>query len=99
MIRATFEKKQGSITCYQVIGHANYASHGQDIICAAVSGLYITITNKLLQMNYVYETAKGILVFVPSVQTNLLADTLLDGLKGIEEQYPENIKVEVLENE
>lgn len=45
MIQASFKKREKNWVSFEISGHANYAEHGQDIVCAAVSALSITTVN------------------------------------------------------
>ena len=37
MVRAVFERKNGTLCGFRISGHAGYADAGKDIVCAAVS--------------------------------------------------------------
>lgn len=98
MITAKFYRnKSGAIDTYTLSGHACYAEYGKDIVCAGVSSLYIAITNEL--KNYVKTvdisdlSENGVMIEQTSAISDVLTKTLLSGLKGIAEQYPQNIKV------
>ncbi|OYD08246.1 ribosomal-processing cysteine protease Prp [Paludifilum halophilum] len=46
MIRITVNRdEEGRIAGIRVRGHADYGEYGQDIVCAAVSGITIGLTN------------------------------------------------------
>lgn len=93
MITATFQKKNNQFVSYSVSGHANYAPHGQDIVCAAVSALYTTITNCLIE-KYDASVDKTEVVQVGIVKESQdMINLLYKGLLDIGEQYPDNIKV------
>lgn len=47
MIKVKVFKKDGIITGVDVSGHAGYADHGEDIVCAAVSALVINTINSI----------------------------------------------------
>ncbi len=47
MIKVRIEKKENKIYAFEVSGHAGYASHGEDIICAAISMLVINTINSI----------------------------------------------------
>lgn len=47
MIRAAFYTCGHAFVSVEVSGHAEYAEHGEDIICAGVSALVIAIANGL----------------------------------------------------
>lgn len=39
MTKVKFFKKEGLITGFSILGHTNYGSFGQDVLCASVSAL------------------------------------------------------------
>lgn len=47
MIRARSIWSGNHITGFEISGHAGYAPHGEDIVCAAASFLAITVENSL----------------------------------------------------
>lgn len=100
MIRATFKKKNKRVTDYEVSGHAFFSASGTDIVCAGVSSLVTTITNNLGGIEF-SKTDTGIKVknIVDSSDNKVLTFALIDGLLSIEDEHPENLKVEVQENE
>jgi uncharacterized protein YsxB (DUF464 family) len=88
----------GPITGYTIEGHAGAAAKGLDIVCAAVSVLSTTITNEL-DIAYI-ESNTGMLKVVgipPNAVSQVLARTLVHGLMDIEEQYPDNVHIEIIE--
>ncbi|MCH4169397.1 MAG: ribosomal-processing cysteine protease Prp [Streptococcaceae bacterium] len=102
MIKATFQKKNNQIVAYKVTGHARYADVGQDIVCAGVSSLYITITNQLLSRKLAYRFVEDESIKVGGSEIGqLLAEALYDGITDISCNYPDNVVVIIggLENE
>ncbi len=101
MIIATFKKREGHIIAYKTEGHANYAESGGDIICAAVSALVISFTNGLInhaETEASYEIESGLIdveIFHGADATDVMTRSLLDSLRAIEKDYPDNVKVEV----
>lgn len=94
MITAKFKKKNNQIYWYQVTGHAGFANIGNDIVCAGVSALYITVTNTLLSFGKTFEREEGYFILDPTDKELASLKILHDGIKSIEAQYPENVKVE-----
>ena len=94
MITAKFKKSNNQIYWYQVTGHAGFANIGNDIVCAGVSALYITITNKLLSLGRTFERDGGYFVLDPTEQENVCLELLHEGVVSIAEQYPDNVIVE-----
>lgn len=103
MITITFYAKEiepevnaDSITGFRSEGHAGYAGHGRDIVCAAVSALVINTMNSVHELTSDVFTCeedekKGRIEFkitsVVSPETTLLFHSLLLGLKGIQDEY------------
>lgn len=50
MIEATFVVQGDAITKVSVSGHANYAAHGEDIVCAAVTSAVQLTANGITQV-------------------------------------------------
>jgi len=94
MITAKFKKSNNQIYWYQVAGHAGFANIGNDIVCAGISALYITITNKLLALGRTFERDDGYFVLDPTEQEIVCLELLHEGVVSIAEQYPDNVKVE-----
>ncbi len=90
----------------EVTGHAEFAEPGSDIVCAAVSMIMYTIADKLDQMEKfmtieIDEEEGGYMqieVIKRDDQTDLLFDTLIHGLKMIEEQYAQYIDIKEANN-
>ncbi|MDT2673308.1 ribosomal-processing cysteine protease Prp [Enterococcus dongliensis] len=100
MIKATFKKSNDYFSSVTMEGHAFYSKHGTDIVCAGVSALFITIVNELSgEVVDVNSNNEQTIVVEPTRKNVILLTALLHGLESIEEQHPENLKVEVIENE
>lgn len=97
MIQATFKKKNDKIYWYNVEGHANYAEVGNDIVCAGVSSLFITVTNTLLSFGRTFERDGGYFILDSSVKEDVCLKVLFDGLSEIAKEYPDYCRVEVAE--
>ena len=67
-------------------GHANYAEHGKDIVCASISILLYTLAT-----NGTMETIRD-QTMVTSQDKNAVR-LILNGLKLIAEEYPQNVEV------
>ena len=104
MIEITIYKNADNlITGFMVLGHANYAEKGSDIVCAAVSALVINTINSIEHFtsddfNIKQDEKKGLIEFhvvgSASDSGNLLLSSLAFGLEGIEEEYTDRyIKV------
>lgn len=99
MIQATFKKKDNQIYSYQIDGHAGFANIGNDIVCAGVSSLFIAITNKLIELGHTHYDAEGNYFVSPRIKENILLETLYDGINAIAEQYPDNARCVIIEEE
>ena len=85
----------------KVRGHANYAPHGQDIVCAGVTALTQTLVESLetLTGNEIkYDMSPGrvdIEIMNPDEDAQLLTDSFLVGIEMIADEFPEYIRVEI----
>lgn len=83
-----------------VKGHANYAPHGQDIVCAAISTLAQTLIASIEELTadeiqYVIQPGTVDIKFGDlSEESNLLIDSFFVGVQGIANAYPENVVIE-----
>ena len=106
MIRATINRtKSGSIQSFTISGHAGYAAHGSDIVCAGVSTISIGTVNSIIGLTGVTpdieQGADGFLRC--EIPDNLPEDTqekiqlLLEGmvvsLQTMERDYGKHIKI------
>ena len=91
-----FRNRDGKYNGFEVCGHAGYAEHGQDIICAAVSILTINTINSLeeftdCKFDLKENEKKGLISFKmksePNSNTELLLKSLVLGLTGISKEY------------
>jgi uncharacterized protein YsxB (DUF464 family) len=109
MIKARFYTTSNDkhIEEFQIEGHADYAEYGKDIVCAAVSALTITIVNSMVEnlgveLNYKEQDGK-IICKLPSIndkeidsKLQLLAQTLMMGLREIAKEYKDSIKIKTI---
>lgn len=101
MIKATFKKNDDKFSSYSLSGHSGFAKPGKDIVCAAVSALYIATTNALNGYVDISELTnlageETIIIQTYSDITEALIKSFYDGLLEIEKQFPENLKVKVI---
>lgn len=99
MIQVTFIKNAFDETCgFWMKGHAEYAEPGEDIVCAGVSALVINTINSIeaftedVFADDVQKQEEDVVFFAissspVSEKSKLLLDSLILGLKGIEEDY------------
>lgn len=93
---------QQEIIQYKITGHANAASYGEDIVCAAVSVLSQTTIlglHEIAEIETSYEVKSGYLTCqLPAVlkaeerqKANLLLETMVLGLKNLMVSYSDYI--------
>ena len=99
MIKVKVEKQNSRYKKITMTGHAMYDDYGKDIVCAAASSIATTSVNGILALNkesLSYEVSdKGLTIEVldNEVVTQTLINNMVNLLKDLEEQYPENIEV------
>ncbi|MBR6537933.1 MAG: ribosomal-processing cysteine protease Prp [Lachnospiraceae bacterium] len=86
-----------TITGFRTKGHAEYAEYGEDIVCAAVSALVMNTMESIRLLSsdvfdYEEDEEKGISDFriisdPTSPETKVLFQSLVIGLKGIQDEY------------
>lgn len=86
------------ITGFRLSGHARFARHGKDVVCAAASALVINTINSIEnftsdQFELEEDEKKGIIEFhvvsPMSSNSNLLLSSLALGLQKIADDYTE----------
>lgn len=103
MIKLDYSITGNCITKLKISGHANFAAYGEDIVCAGVSSLAVTIANEIINLDNSIEAKdnNGLLSITnitDDEKVQLLCNTLVNGIKLIAEQYPKNIKILVRNN-
>ncbi len=100
MILVETQVTDGLYTGFSVSGHADYAEHGSDIVCAAVSAVTLTTAGGLKDVAKFrghYEAQSGMLTVqladAPDARSQLLIETMLNGLRQIQAQYPERLTI------
>ena len=89
---------------FSIRGHADYGEAGTDIVCAAVSSAAYLVTNTVTEVLHA-DAQVSVLDSQMKLQVTRrdapLCRDLFAGFKlhllGLEEQYPENIRVSYLE--
>ena len=86
------------VSFLEVKGHANSAPHGEDLICAAVSGILGGGFNNLRNVNdYEIKLDEGYALFKTNSQLDahdeVVIETIICGLKSIQELYPKFIDI------
>lgn len=102
-------KKNGKVIKYEAKGHVEYAEHGKDVVCAAVSvalqypliGMQEIIkVMPRFEMNsdgYLKVDTTGIKQSKNEDAIDILLDTMLFMLEELSKSYPEHIKLVVKE--
>lgn len=100
MIKTVFHKdKEDRIISFKVEGHAGYAPSGRDVVCAAVSALVVGTINGLEALtDATFDTTvshgfTSVDIKEPTAYSNVLLNSMLLSLEGIQEEYPENLVV------
>ena len=94
MIKVKVEKKNISI-----LGHADYADYGEDIVCASASSIVICSVEAIANFNInaidVKQSENKIEIFINSEDniTKKLVNNMLTCLKELEKKYPKNIEI------
>ena len=82
-----------------ITGHARAAPHGQDIVCAAVSALALTLIHSIEQLTedkIEYEIESGNISVKHgnlSEKARTLTDSFFIGFSGVAAAYPECVKI------
>lgn len=85
--------------CIKVKGHAGYAEHGKDIVCAAISTLtqtFIASVGELTADNLKCDIAAGNAVIRYrdlTGEAQLLLNSFFIGCEMIAASYPENVRL------
>lgn len=94
----------GEIVAFEVRGHARYADHGQDIVCAGTSAVAQTAVLGLehfadgevklkIKKGYLYCALKDSLSSVARERGTIILQTMALGLEMIARSYPQNVQL------
>lgn len=91
----------GCITGYAISGHAGYAAHGKDIVCAALSFLSITCANALESVaGQTPQTAMddetgylSVRLQTPNEKAQVIFQVLASGVRDLCNAYPKHIQI------
>ncbi|MCT4562825.1 MAG: ribosomal-processing cysteine protease Prp [Maledivibacter sp.] len=97
--------EENNIIYFSVNGHANFDEFGKDIVCASISILSQTAVLALYEVaniDVTYEMDEGLISCrIPDnidvkqrEKANIIIDTMLIGIKGTIEIYPEYITLQ-----
>ena len=96
-----FHSENGAPSGFSFKGHAGYAAHGSDIVCAAISSVAYMTANTIIEIMKidadvdVDEDGKMTLK-VPEESAEKTKELLLGlelHIKGLREQYPKNVTI------
>lgn len=106
MINITFRPKTMEL---EVQGHAGHGKKGKDIVCSAISTLFYTLGDSLMQYMDAMEElpivkddeGEGYISCKPKEEyeanISLIYWTVLNGIQMVAENYPKNVKFTVEE--
>lgn len=100
MIKVSITKKDNKIDRIVMSGHAEYDDYGKDIVCAAASSIVITSVNAIQRIDEKAITVNEkddleITVNTHESVTDILVDNMVSLLLDLQEQYKENIKINI----
>ena len=99
MIRIKISNKNNLIDLVDIVGHAGYDDFGKDIVCSGVSSVVTTTINGILMFdkNYISYSHNNDKFKIVINEHNEIVDNLINNmlnmLKEIENDYPNNIKI------
>ena len=105
MITVLVTKEQsGRIHSFEMSGHANFAEHGKDLVCAAASAVSFGAVNALITLTgetpEIQQGADGgyLNVTFPTSKKNdydsqLIVQAMIVSLQTIEQDYGQHIKI------
>lgn len=102
MTTAVFNYKNNQIQSFKIVGHANYAEYGYDIVCSGITTAVFTslglIKKYLNDVDYDYQELDGT-IYLSIKKSNQIVDDIIENLievlKNIECQYPKNLKIKI----
>jgi uncharacterized protein YsxB (DUF464 family) len=107
MIRVKIERQlsNGFIRSFAIKGHADFAKHGQDIVCAGVSAVSVGTVNAAetlldivmpseMKNGFLQAAAPETLDELKQEKLQLLLESMVVMLKNIEDMYGSYIKIE-----
>lgn len=99
MIQVKTEKNGPFYKRVKVLGHAMYDDYGKDIVCSAASSIVTTTINGILSLDkgslsYIVST-KGMDITIKTEErtTQILIRNMINLMKELEVNYPDNIEV------
>lgn len=98
MIKVSYKIENEKVTYLKVTGHANYAEHGSDIVCSAVSSVVVGgLANLSSEDRFKILVREGNVEIASLVELNehdsVVLETILMQLKRIEDSYSKYIRI------
>ena len=99
MIKVNIIKEKSKYKKITILGHAMYDDYGKDIVCSACSSIVTTTVNGILSLNkesityLVSKKGMSIDVKKDDKTTQVLIGNMINLLKELEVNYPDNIEV------
>ena len=104
MIRAVFQKSGDWFTGFEISGHAGYAGHGRDIVCASVSSAVMLTAHAVTEVAGIDADVRAAgeqvalkLTGQPGETSQLLLSALKLHLEALSEEYNRFLQVSILE--
>ena len=103
IVAEIYKQSDGKIIGFSVDGHSNQAKHGYDIYCSAASmissSVFLCLRN-FLKRDFEWDAAHGRLMVKlkdePDDLTEVAFQTFIIGMKEVEKQVPQIVKVKEL---
>ncbi|MGN1401326.1 MAG: ribosomal-processing cysteine protease Prp [Bacillus sp. (in: firmicutes)] len=106
MININFNYKHGKVVSFSMSGHADFAEHGSDIVCAGASAVSFGLVNSIYSLTdvepiletdqeggYLYCEIPADISADSSEKVQLLLEAMLVSLQTIERDYGNHIKI------
>ncbi len=104
MIKVKFYHSNGAPTGFEITGHSGYGTHGNDIVCSAVSSAAYMTANTLIEIMKLPVSADvddGMMKISIPTQCATKANDILLGLElhinELAKQYPKNVTITTTE--
>ena len=97
MIKVSIISSGEIVNGLEVKGHANFAEHGKDLVCAGVSciltGGFNALDKEDIEEITLEEGYAKVVVKSDANYSRIVLDVMLTQLMTIEESYPQNINI------
>ena len=74
-------------------GHCNYAPHGQDIVCASISSLYLTLLACTDSREIEYNNTRTAQLIGNNPDDDVIMGAVIEGMKRVAMAYPNHVKI------